>query len=104
MHTVKGYMACPSYSGDIVLIRKQKKAGLWEIRVNAMKERFVKMKISFNLRRNGCHKTQWFRWQISYCGQAVIQNSSSLARKYLKFDNFYSKAHLGCLNGFLLLK
>ena len=53
------------------------------------KEKFVQMKVSFDLGKNGCHKPSGLGgWSIC-CDEVVKRNSSSL--RFFKFDNFKYK-------------
>ena len=58
MHLTLEYkLNCMSTTGILVLIRLLKKADLLETKVNCTKiERFMLIKISFDLGKNGCHR------------------------------------------------
>ena len=77
-------------AGTLVLIILDKKAGLLETKVNDTKDWKVRMvKISFDLRKNGCHKpSDLGSRSIVVVSEWVRQNSSSY--DFLKIDNFIS--------------
>ena len=89
-------------TGTLVLIRLYNKTDLVVIKVDYInEEKFVQMKVSFNLGKNGC------LIPIALGGRLIVVVrhwvSETKLSVYLKFDNFSFGVHLGCLKRFVVL-
>ena len=69
------------------------------------KERIMQMRISCDLRKNRSHIPSdlgdMYVGQVLWLSRKVDEFLA--VQEFYKFDNYNSKAHLGCLNGFIML-
>ena len=89
----------------VIMQNTQKSSDVQKMKVNTTKTRKVHAnEDKLHTEKNGGYmpNTLGGRLVVGQAGGQVADKILQFA-KFLKFDNFNSKAHLGCLNGFRVL-